>query len=695
MFLRKLLKLSNKYIPFLAVFVYSVGIFFIALRINIFRYNNFDYGKFDLGNMTQMVWNTMNGRFMMLTDLFGTNLPRWSMSHVDPILVLFVPIFALFQSPLTLVISQLILVIFSSLLIYLIANIELKSKWAGAVLGISFLFYPAVGFIIAWTGFHGISAAIPFFLGSFYILEKMCKEENFSSRMLALFWILTIIAMSGKEEVSLFYFVLGLFVWFIRKKKKFGLLLSGLGIFWFCMTFFVIIPHYAQQRIDGYNEFAKSLDLVDANTTDVVNDNFFLSRYEAFGSSYSEIAVNMVKSPDEVVRVIFSGDKSENFSMTFAPMLFLPFLYLPLFAVALPELFINYSTTAGGIGTSEIYNHRISLIIPVLFIAAIYAIGLLSRVFGKNQVRRKIIILALSLGVLVGNVQTSFAYENPIYLWLTQAVQKRVPALFGSLVFAKSDEILAKETLNIGDIVKLSPVEVKDRECALQIVNSIPEDASVSGPDYLGAHLSMRETYAIFPALYKEADYVIVDVFAEKISRILEVDKSLVRNVVSDMITSGRYKLTAACGNLYVFEHKKTEVLELLPLQDDFDYTEEVNFEMLNTLAVVDYSIPEEIIREEPTHAQFVYIKRGSDSLDGYVFFTTFVNEDTGDLYQFANIPSYSLEQPADWEEERYYVEDVDLVLPKYLKPGTYKVFVGMSNRIRTRSVYLGNTELR
>ena len=94
------------------LFIFTTLIFFVNLRINLFRYNNFDFGKFDLGNMTQMLWNTQNGRFMYLTDYFGTNMPRWAMSNVDPILLLFLPVFIFLQSPMTLVVSQLILVLF-------------------------------------------------------------------------------------------------------------------------------------------------------------------------------------------------------------------------------------------------------------------------------------------------------------------------------------------------------------------------------------------------------------------------------------------------------------------------------------------------------------------------------------------------------------------------------------------------------
>ena len=82
-----MMKFLKENIPFAFLLLFCVGLLAVTIKMNVFRFNNFDFGKFDLGNMTQMVWNTQHGRFMYLTDYFGTNLPRWAMSHVDPILV--------------------------------------------------------------------------------------------------------------------------------------------------------------------------------------------------------------------------------------------------------------------------------------------------------------------------------------------------------------------------------------------------------------------------------------------------------------------------------------------------------------------------------------------------------------------------------------------------------------------------------
>ena len=186
------MKILTRHLYFILLFLFSVIVFILCIRINIFRYNNFEFGKFDLGNMVQMVWNTLHGRFLYLTDYFGTNMPRWGMSHVDPILALFVPIFALYQHPLTLVFCQLVLVIFSSLVIFKIAELHLSSKVAAAFFGFAYLAYPALGYLLAWTGFHGVTAVIPFFLLAFYVFEKMYTEQNFSKKGLWFLWLFLI-----------------------------------------------------------------------------------------------------------------------------------------------------------------------------------------------------------------------------------------------------------------------------------------------------------------------------------------------------------------------------------------------------------------------------------------------------------------------------------------------------------------------
>ena len=252
----------------------------------------------------------------------------------------------------------------------------------------------------------------------------------------------------------------------------------------------------------------------------------------------------------------------------------------------------------------------------------------------------------------------------------------------------------------MGDIIKLSELENKDVECAHKIVEMVPDGATVSGPDTLGAHLSMRETYAIFPALYNEADYVIVDVFARKIFTILDVEPSIITDVIEDLIKSPEYKMELGCGNYFVFKnvgyHNKEE---LLPIQERFEYNTKTDYEFFQGLRIADFNIPEEFNRGEDSSIEVVYFREGSSSkkstsLEDYLMFTSFVNKKTGEIYQLANLPSFALRKPSSWVKNRYYLEKIELVMPDFIESGEYYVFVGMGNKIRTRSILLSTVQV-
>jgi uncharacterized membrane protein len=631
---------------------------------------------------------------------------------------------------LTLVFSQIVLVLSSVYFIYLIADMELRSRLSAFLISCAFLFYPALGFLNSITGFHGVSAVIPFFLAAFYVFERMYREHNFSKKRVILFWVLLVLLMSGKEQIPLYVAMYGVYIFLYRNPLiskikltkewfqeilrlpaiKLSLAMMLVGTLWFALAFFVIIPHYSSYRVAGYQKFADSLGISDSEARDVSLPNYFLSRYSAFGASYKDVLIGMILDNQKAIQVFFGGDKVENLKMTLNPVAYLPFASPGTFIIALPDFLINYLTSASGVGAGEIQNHRISMIIPVLFVSCIFAIsylsGLATLLFDKllPRVRKQsnyklYASVTLSAILLASNVYTSSLYKNPIYLWLFQSVHRRliamVPPVFASYV--RTDSAAAKDQLKAGDIIKTSNLDAKDLNCATQIISTIPATASISGPDYLGAHLAQRQTYAIFPALYNSADYVIVDVFSTKITTILGINQDLISNAVTTLIKSPDYKMTWECGNLFVFKkvgpHKINTVL---PIQEKFDYPETgMAYKILSSVAVVDYKLPTEAIRGQTTDAQIVYTKLDSGNLSGYVLFMSYINKATGEVYQTANLPSFAILKPDAWESGRYYVEDITVSPPMYLTPGAYRVFVGMTNNVKTRSIYLGDVSIK
>jgi len=129
-------------------------------------------------------------------------------------------------------------------------------------------------------------------------------------------------------------------------------------------------------------------------------------------------------------------------------------------------------------------------------------------------------------------------------------------------------------------------------------------------------------------------------------------------------------------------------------MQERYKYEPDQSLEIFEDLFLANFEIPKTVTRGKPSKATFVYRKE-SKKPDEYVIFTSFINSETGEIFQSANIPSYGLINIKDWSEGHYYIEGVDLTVPTAVGSGIYRAFIGMTNNIRTRSIYLGDMEVR
>ncbi len=676
---------------------YSLLVLFLMIKINIFRYEDFGQGKFDLGNMTQMAWYSLRGKFMFLTDYFGSNVPRWSMSHVDPILVLFLPLFYLIPHPLTLVFSQNILVILGAFIIYRIAKLKTHHEFFSVCLALAYLTYPALGFVLAWTGYHGVTPAIFFFLLFIYFYEKVIQEgRRFKLKDYVILIVLMTITMMGKEQISLYFVMFGVYAFLTSNFKKFAVAITIYSVVWFLVCFVVIIPHYASYRIDSFEKFVTEMGINKEDVPNIYSANYFLSRYSEFGDSYFEIVKNMALNPVKTSSIFLTGDKINNLISTFGPVLYLCFLNPLVLMLAFPDLLINYSTTQGGIGTSEIYNHRISMIIPVVFLATAYGVGFLRR-FLKNYFYDKYLHVGLTvLGVVLYLTNLYFsAYaeqKNPLFAWFSESITKKV--------LAKSDTKVIKKDLKVGDSYALSPYIENDRGCVKKILNIIPPMVSVSGPDFMGSHLAQRETYAIFPAGKSTSDYLIVDIFSKKLLTILGLSYSLNRDYMEDVFKSKNYNLIFSCSNLMVFRKAEknvidTEKLHLLPVQTFNKYEPMFNYKIFRNVNLVATNFNEEALIGGDLKITNVYQREDSSDLSSFNLFTSIVHKESGEMYQFVNYPTVVFKTVDEFKKGKYYEEKMEIKLPEYLEKGKYMIFVGLDNRIKSQSVYIGDVELK
>ena len=226
-----------------AIAAYAAG--FAAL--SVLRHEAFVTGRFDLGNMVQAVWSTAHGHPLRMTDLHGEQISRLA-AHVDPILVLFAPLWWVWPSPHLLLLVQACAVALGAIPVFLLGHKHLASSRAALGFGLAYLLYPATGWL-ALNEFHPVALATPLLLFAFWYLDE--------DRLLP-FSLFAIAAATCKEEIALV--VAGFGIWYALAHRRWlaGAAIAFAGAAWAAVAIAVVIPHYnAGAESDFYGRYSE------------------------------------------------------------------------------------------------------------------------------------------------------------------------------------------------------------------------------------------------------------------------------------------------------------------------------------------------------------------------------------------------------------------------------------------------------
>jgi uncharacterized membrane protein len=309
-------------------------------------YLGFQEARLDLGNMVQAIWSTSHGHLLEYTTTGGHQASRLG-SHVDPFLVLLVPLWWIWSSPVALLVLQAAAVASGVLPVYWLARKHLSSDRAATHFAFAYLLYPATQYnaFTLGTGFHSVSLAVPLILYAIWFLDE--------DRLLS-FAIVAVLAASTKEEIALAVGCLG--IWYaVRKGRRVtGAAIFCVGVAVFLVNFLVIIPHFTRAGL-----------------------NPFEGRYENVGGSPGGMVRIAVSDPIAFVHAIASWHK-----LIFVVILLVPFFGLwllepLLFLGAIPDLAINLLSSKPEQTTIQF--HYTAGIIPFLFAASIFGAAKLKR----------------------------------------------------------------------------------------------------------------------------------------------------------------------------------------------------------------------------------------------------------------------------------------------------------------------------
>jgi uncharacterized membrane protein len=307
------------------------------------RHEAFITGRFDLGNMVQAVWSTAHGHPLRMTDLHGEQISRLA-AHVDPILVLFTPLWWVWPSPHLLLAVQAAAIALGAIPVYLLGRKHLGSPRSGLGFALAYLLYPATGWLTL-NEFHPVALATPLLLTAFWFLD----EDRFVP-----FALCSIAAAACKEEIALV--VAGYGIWYAvaRRRWAVGATIAALAGLWAAVAIGVVIPHY--------NAGAES---------------DFYGRYSEVGGSAGGILKTAYTHPLRIVEAAFGTRDLHYLLDLVAPLAALCLLSPLVLVAALPELAINLlsSTTT----QTSIHFHYTAGLIPTLVIAAVFGAKRLSR----------------------------------------------------------------------------------------------------------------------------------------------------------------------------------------------------------------------------------------------------------------------------------------------------------------------------
>jgi uncharacterized membrane protein len=324
--------------------------------LSMLRHSAFATGRFDLGNMVQAVWSTAHGDVLEMTNLHGAQISRLA-AHVDPILVLFTPLWWLWPSPNMLLVVQAFAIAAGALPVFLLARKHLVSAHVALGFALAYLLYPATGWLTL-NEFHPVALATPLLLYAFWYLDN---------DRLVPFALFAVAAAACKEEIALV--VAGFGVWYAISRQRWlaGLGVAVLGVAWSAIAIGVVIPHYH-----------------------ATGESDFYGRYSEVGGSVGGIVKTVFTDPARIAEHAFSWRDVRYLLQLVLPLAALSLLAPLVLIAALPELAINLLSATPT--QTSIHFHYTAGLIPPLVIAAI---------FGAKRLGRWGVIVVLA--ALIGN----------------------------------------------------------------------------------------------------------------------------------------------------------------------------------------------------------------------------------------------------------------------------------------------------
>lgn len=325
-----------------AVILGVAALFCAALTgVSYLRWASFSYRTFDLAFYVQGLWQLLHARF----DVSLLRVPILG-NHVEPIVVLIAPIFALVPHPLTLVFVQNALLATLAPVAYAIAGHLGYSRKQAALLATALLIAPATCFV-ALHEFHPEALAAPFLL--LMLRARLCG-------FLRQHWLWFVGVLACKENMALLLIAYCIVHLVLERRRPPAEVRSWYlwplitAVIWFVAATKLLLPALNSGAVD------------------------YLALYDRLGASPAQIFVHTFTEPARFFTALTHAVSHGNL----LPGLLLPFLALPLLRprwllISAPVLFQHLLSWRSSEWT--VYFHYAAPLLPLFWMGAVEGIG--------------------------------------------------------------------------------------------------------------------------------------------------------------------------------------------------------------------------------------------------------------------------------------------------------------------------------
>jgi uncharacterized membrane protein len=341
----------------------------------------------DLGITDQALWTTLNTDKMLYSTLevsYGNPSGNFLGVHFSPILLIILPVYALFQAPETLLIFQSFILAIAALPLYWIARDKLQNKLFGLAFATAYLLNPALHGINTFD-FHLEIFSPVFILFAFYYIDK-------GKWLKAIPFI--ILELTTLEFAPLLVLSLGFYFFLKKLKEGFSGQQSKLK------TAKKLVPCITLMLVAIFSFY---LSLYVIQTINPLKTGGAPGRWEYWGSSVLEIPENIIRNPVEAITFVITPIEK----LYFLIFLFASALLLPLLAPI--ELLMSLPWLIAALLTDyppyyQPYYQYSAFVIGQIFIAAIYGfrnLFSLKQEKEHNKTQHKMIIALVMSSLLL------------------------------------------------------------------------------------------------------------------------------------------------------------------------------------------------------------------------------------------------------------------------------------------------------